>query len=546
MATLLPAAFASKWTRLFADNVFQNINGPLLAEFVADVRDSFAAGGEVNVPDWKQDTYYRGGFVILFSGTKTFYKAIESGYLPAPNSPDGDSVWEPTLSPAGAGTLYQVGSVEALQAVRGEWAPGRLYVLRSRTDQATGAALDDVYVRALSAVQLEPTGYTISNDSLAAKPQPVSYDLATDTTSPVAAGAVDAYTKAKTDELLAGKGSAQVQQQHTQQLATLGVQGSPVMVYKDNLEVDGYLTIDEALADNEEKTFQRFNIASLTMTKSNDPLKPGWAAYSNGEGCTFYVRDNVVLSLPGSNGDALRLTNFFIFQTSGTRGGRVELLTTTGAEKNDDGEYLTKPAELPKLLDNTLAVPLRLRGGAIAIEGGRYVSFQGSGVIHLFGNVSYGYVSPDIVLVDHTKGTSGGDGGGAGYTDAQAKQAATSLLLGAATSGLAITSDPGTGLLTLTNTVPSFGRLYFSHPAAGTGNLLRQTFEIEPEEAGSYQWKSDLNIAQVEYQGQGVVFNGTIADFRAAIFSQGSEQSYYVILTPVDVNKPTKLVMKRL
>jgi hypothetical protein len=541
---LTPLQFTERAATRFADNEYQNITEKSFRDFADDIRNTFVAQVAVNVPDYEPGRYYAAGFLILYSVTNSFFSAVELGFLAAPDSPDGDSVWEPALSPVSTGLNYQVGTVGALQAARGNWSPGRLYILQGREDQ-TGAALDDVYVKALSAVQLEPTGYTIGKDSLAAEPQPVSYDLDTDTTSPVEVGAVDAYTKQEADALLAGKGSALVQQQHTQQLSTLGVQGSPVMVYKDDLRVNGYLTIDEALADNEEKTFQRFNIASLNMTKSNDPLKPGWAAYSNGEGCTYYVYSDVVLSLPGSNSDALRLTNFFFFQKPGTRGGRVELLTTTGAEKNDDDEYITKPAELPTLLNNTFAVPLRLRGGAINIEGGRYVSFQGSGVIHLSGNVSYGYVSPSIILVDHTKGTGGG-GDGTSYTDAQAKQAATQLLLGAAASGIAITTDPGTGLLTFTNTVPSFGRLYFSHPAAGTGNLLRQTFEIEPEEAGSYQWKSDLNIAQVEYQGQGVVFNGTIADFRAAIFSQGSEQSYYVILTPIDVNKPTKLVMKRL
>ena len=416
MATLLPAAFASKWTRLFADNVFQNINGPLLAEFVADVRDSFAAGGEVNVPDWKEGTYYREGFVILYSVTKSFYKAIERGYLIAPDSSGGDSVWEPTLSPAGAGALYQVGTVEALQAVRGSWAPGRLYVLLGRTDPATGAALDDVYVRALSAGQLELTGYTIGNDSLAAEPQPVSYDLATDTTSPVEVGAVDAYTKEEADELLAGKGSSVVQQQHTQQLNTLGAKAANLYAhYADNSvapfnDLDSYLT---AASLHGGTLRLEGEATALSISTAN---RGGWPAFWDAAGSTIFVPAGQPLKSGAVGLLNFNFGNFFL------DGGGSFLLN--GQLPQD-----TPPGQASRLFAGWSNIPLDNAANVVRLEGGYYKKIRGAGKYYLTNNVQVDDWSEASNVVDLRQGSGGGGGGSTGdaYTKAETDQKDSAL-----------------------------------------------------------------------------------------------------------------------
>lgn len=155
--------------------------------------------------------------------------------------------------------------------------------------------------------------------------------------------------------------------------------------------------------------------------------------------------------------------------------------------------------------------------------------------------VHYSYLAGTLI----GGGSGGGGGGGGNYTDDDAKAAAAAQLLAAATNGVSITQVAATGQLVI-QTV-DFSRLYFFHPAAKTGNLLQQTFYIEPNEEGVYTWQSDMNIANIEYQSQGSVFNGTIAAFRnIQQFSHGSNATYYLIITPVDVNQPTSLTMRRL
>ena len=175
---LTPLQFAQRANTRFADNEYQNITEKSFRDFADDIRNTFVAQAALNVPDYEPGRLYTAGFIIRHSfggAAPVFLVATKGGFLPAPTDPELDDNWLPTLSPASGPALSQAGTVPGMLRAQGSWVPGRLYRLIGRVG-AIGEALDDVCVKALSAGQLEPTGYTISQDSLAAEPVLVSYD----------------------------------------------------------------------------------------------------------------------------------------------------------------------------------------------------------------------------------------------------------------------------------------------------------------------------------------------------------------------------------
>lgn len=156
--------------------------------------------------------------------------------------------------------------------------------------------------------------------------------------------------------------------QHTQQLATLGVQGSAVYGYLESGGAPvGYATLDEALADPRQKTFLRFNKASLSITRNN--IGAG-SFYVNGEGATITLSPNVTYTLPGDNIGSLYLERFYL---EGGRGSRINLLTSAPAA--------TPTALLPRL-DGYFNCPVwLLNGGAVALKG-YYLSLNGTGTVY--------------------------------------------------------------------------------------------------------------------------------------------------------------------
>ena len=430
---LTPEQFKDRNDERFANQAFQRINEKTYRDQGDDMLDTFVPLAEANVPAYDPTRFYAEEYLVTFDGF--YYRAKVQGFLPAPTPGQETDEWKPDFKPLPALLPYREMSVQQGQdfASDGLLEPSKLYRLTGRVD-ADGEALADVLVVALSRHTVAGAdAYTIGIDPQTREEQllAVSYELATDTTAPRSGGGGGAggYTKAEADALLAAKGSAQVQSKHSLQLATLGVQASPVMVYKANDIVAGYLTLDESLADSDSKVFQRFNVAELTLSRSNNPALPGWAAYSNGEGATLFLANSAVLSLPGTSSDALRVENFFIFQASGSRLCRIDILSTSGAGSD--------PATLPKFLNNRIAVPMRFYGGAITIEGGNYVAFQGTGEIHLFGNVAIGFVDAGIRIVDHRSTGSGGGGQGAGRVQ-------LTTLAGARVAAIALTSAAAT------------------------------------------------------------------------------------------------------
>jgi hypothetical protein len=231
---------------------------------------------------------------------------------------------------------------------------------------AVGDGDQVVYLHTASTTQFRTNG-TLFRFGHA--PQEVLVDVAAGTA--VASG-VDAYTVAETDALLATKGDLAVQQQHTQQLATLGVQGSPVYGYLEGGQVVGYATLDEALADPAQKTLMRFNVATVTVTKSNAPSKPNWAYYADGAGATLQLAEGVVLSIGGEDRSSLQMTNFFIYTAPSARNARVKLL----ASRNTT----TPIGQLP-YISALCSVPLELSGGAVVLTG-YYTNLTGTGTVY--------------------------------------------------------------------------------------------------------------------------------------------------------------------
>lgn len=530
---LTPATFQQRQDERFADNEFENITEGSFRALAADMLATFVPLAEANVPAYDPKRFYAEQYLVTFEGL--YYRAKIQGFLLAPTPGQETAEWKPDLKPLPPTLPYREMSVQQAQdwSSDGLLVPSTLYRLTQRVD-ADGAALDDVLVVALSRRHVnEADAYAIGVDPQTRQEYllPVSYDLATDTTAARAAGgggAGDAYTKSETNALLAAKGSAQVQAQHTLQLNTLGVQASPVMAYLESGDVAGYSTLDEALADTRPKTFMRFNVATVTLTASNDPANPGWASYVDGAGATLELGANVVLSLPGADRGALLFRNFFIFQAAGTRGGRVKLLAS--------GNAGTEPGLLP-LLDGQCAVPLELGGGAASLLGS-YGLLIGTGTAHLFEPGSVGSTAATVTLVPHAGGA-----GGSGYTDTEAKAAAlASLVAGNAQhQGVQVQDVGGVPKLVVQYSVVEVMR--FQMQAPGSGNFATD-YDVRPAGAGgAYKLSAYHNVGNLQLikAGPSTTYDGPPTGFPNAGAALEPGIRYDFTVAPVDSTQPVYL-----
>jgi len=159
--------------------------------------------------------------------------------------------------------------------------------------------------------------------------------------------------------------------QHTQQLATIAVQSSPVYGF---LEAGGapvgYTSIDDAVADPRQKTSQAFNTATLVLTQSNPANGSGWAYATAALGRTLQLAEGVALTLPGSDSGTLTFQDFYIESAPGARNGKVRLLT--------NAPNTTPPALLPRL-SGYCGKPLEFVNGGAALLSGYYTGITGTG-----------------------------------------------------------------------------------------------------------------------------------------------------------------------
>jgi hypothetical protein len=380
MAVLSKQEFRDKWGGKFADNTIQNVDEAMLREFRQDIADTFADVGAISsptAPDYDAGAIYPKGAVVLFGlPNKLFYQAKLPGLLPAPTPGVETPEWLPVAKPLSPLLPYREMSAQQGRdfASDGLLEPSMLYRFTERVDATTGNPLDDVLVAAVSRHSVAGAdAYAIGIDPQTREEYllAVSYELATDTTSPRTGGGASGYTEAQVDALLAAKGSAQVQAQHTQQLATIAVSSSPVYGF---LEAGGapvgYTSIDQAVADPAAKISYTFNAPVLLLTASNPATGTGWAYATAALGRTLQLADNVELTLPGSDVGSLTFQDFYIESAPGARSGKVRLLTRA--------PDTTPAAQLPRL-SGFCGKPLEFVNGGSALLSGNYVSLIGTG-----------------------------------------------------------------------------------------------------------------------------------------------------------------------
>jgi hypothetical protein len=372
--------------------------------FAADIRATFVAQVAPNVPEYDPNYFYPAAYLVVFEGL--FYRTKVEGFLPAPTPGQESAEWTPALMPLSPVLPYREMSVQQGQdfGSDGLLEPSKLYRLTGRVDASTGEPLDDVLVGAVSRHHVAGAdAYTIGLDPQTRQEQllAVSYELTTDTTSARTGGGGgvgDAYTKAETDTLLATKGSAQVQAQHTEQLdgiesvlATIAVQGKPVYGFlKAGGEPVGYDSLDEALADTRPKISQSFNTPVLLLSQSNAANGAGWAYATSALGRTLQLAEGVALTLPGSNVGTLNFQDFYIEQAPDSRNSQVRLLTTAPAS--------TALALLPRL-SGYCDKPLEFVNGGAALLTGYYSNLTGTGTAFVLEPFYAGFVASTVTVV---------------------------------------------------------------------------------------------------------------------------------------------------
>jgi hypothetical protein len=457
MAVLSKQEFKDKWARKFADNTIQDVDEAMLRDFRQDIADSFADVAAISAPtapDYDAGAIYPKGAVVLFGQpNKLFYQAQLPGLLPEPTPGVETAEWLPVAKPLSPLLPYLEMSAQQGRdfGSDGLLAPSTLYRFTGRVD-AQGAALDDVLVVAVSRHQVAGAdAYTIGLDPQTRQEylEPVSYDLLNDETAPRAAGGGGGagYTKDEADALLATKGSALVQTQHTNQLATLGAQAAPVMAYLADNSVAPFQTLGEALAFTAQtKVYMEFHAAVLELLVSGW----GWPSFTNCTGTVVYFGEDVHLDLRGKTKANLEIRAARFYQKAGTFGGQVNVVSTATAS--------APPATLP-YLDGDWAVPVNLNGRLQA--SGTYASLLGTGTVYAVEPFSASYLDPGVTVVR--------SGGGSALVPA------TTTTLGGLIVGPGLQVDPATGQVSLKIDSTTLGQR-----ADGTLYVLTTSGNISP------------------------------------------------------------------
>jgi hypothetical protein len=179
--------------------------------------------------------------------------------------------------------------------------------------------------------------------------------------------------------------------QHSQQLATIAVQGKPVYGFlKAGGEPVGYDSLNEALADTRPKISQSFNTPILVLTQSNAANGAGWAYATSALGRTLQLAEGVALTLPGSNVGTLNFQDFYIEQAPDSRNSKVRLLTTAPAS--------TALALLPRL-SGYCDKPLEFVNGGAALLTGYYSNLTGTGTVYALEPFYAGNVASTVTVV---------------------------------------------------------------------------------------------------------------------------------------------------
>jgi hypothetical protein len=392
-----PENFQITSNQRFADNELLRIRPAHFRAFADDIRATFVPLTAPNVPAYDPNYFYPVDYLVVFE--RLYYRTKQEGFLPEPTPGQETAAWKPDLKPLSLVLPYREMSAQQGRDLGrdGLLEPSTLYRLSGRVDASTGEALDDVLVVALSRHKVnEADAYAIGLDPQTREEYllPVSYELATDTTAPRAAGGGGGagYTKDETDTLLATKGSALVQEQHTQQLNTLGAQAAPVMAYLADRSVAPFQTLGEALAFTAQtKVYMEFHAAVLELLVSDS----GWPSFTNCTGTVVYLGEDVHLDLRGKTNANLTIQAARFYQKGGTFGGQVNVVSTAPASE--------VPARLPSL-DGDWAVPINLSGRIQA--SGTYASLLGNGTVYAVEPFYASYLDPGVTVVRSGGGSS--------------------------------------------------------------------------------------------------------------------------------------------
>jgi hypothetical protein len=238
-----PEDFQITSNQRFADNELMRIRPAHFRAFADDIRATFVAQVAPNVPEYDPNYFYPADYLVVFAGQ--FFRTKLEGFLPEPTPGQETDAWLPALMPLSPMLPYREMSVQQGQdfASDGLLEPSVLYRFTGRLD-ADGITLDDVLVEAVSRHSVAGAdAYAIGIDPQTREEYllAVSYELATDTTSPRAAG----YTK---EEAAALFGTLTTQQQHELQLGQLfGLRDSRIVVKAASGAVSAWTTMPTTL-----------------------------------------------------------------------------------------------------------------------------------------------------------------------------------------------------------------------------------------------------------------------------------------------------------
>lgn len=205
-------------------------------------------------------------------------------------------------------------------------------------------------------------------------------------------------------EELDGKGSATVQAQHSQQLATLAARAANLYAHYADNTVAPFNTLDDflAAAGLHGGTLRLEGEATaLSITASN---RGNWPAFWDAAGATIVVPTGAALTSSAAGAANLSFSNFYL-----TGGGTFAL--------SGQLAQTTPAGQASLLLNGQCLLPLDNPAGVVTLDGGYYKKITGAGKYYLAGTVQVDDMSGATNVVDLR-----GGGGGApvdAYTKGQ-------------------------------------------------------------------------------------------------------------------------------
>jgi hypothetical protein len=254
---------------------------------------------------------------------------------------------------------------------------------------AVGDGDQVVYLHTASTTQFRTNG-TLFRFGHA--PQEVLVDVAAGTA--VASG-VDAYTVAETDALLATKGDLGVQQQHSQQLATLAARGANLYAHYADNTVAPFTDLDSFLAAaGLHGGTLRLEGEATALSVSVDN-RGSWPAFWDAQGSTIVVPAGAVLKSSAAGAENLTFGNFYL---DGSGLYRI----------SSQLDQATPAGRASRLFDGFSNIPVDNPANVVVLDGGYYKKITGKGKYYLTGTVEVDDQTEASNVVDLRGGSGAG------------------------------------------------------------------------------------------------------------------------------------------